>query len=101
MKILRILRKKWLCHRVYKYTLKYNDSLSKSDHYHGLSKSYNQAALDIESIYGARYHECLEYCKLCQEYKFKGDHYKHLADIYLSKKLDLEEELQYLNYRKV
>lgn len=97
MKILKILRKKWLRHRVYKYTLKYNDYLSKSDSNYELFKNYNVVVLYKKRNSDAN--DYLDYCKLCQEYKVKGDHYKHLADIYLSKKFDLEEELQYLNYR--
>ena len=90
MKILKNLRKKWLRHRVYKYTLKYNDSLSKSDYHYEISKSYNAAALNDKHLYGANDRDFLYNCKLCQEYKVKGDHYKNLADVYLSKKLDLE-----------
>lgn len=101
MKIFISIKKKWLQHRVYKYTLKYHDALSKSDSQFQLSNNYNSSAEyykkrdfsnDIKNYINA--------CKLCQKYKVKGEYYKHLADIYLDKKLDLEEELQCLRYPK-
>ena len=95
MKIFISIKKKWLQHRVYKYTLKYQDSLSKSDSLFQLSNSYDNVAHYCED-----YDYYLDNCELCQKYKFKSEHYKHLSEIYLSKKLDLEEELQYLTYRK-
>ena len=100
MKIFISIKKKWLQHRVYKYTLKYLDSLSKSDSKFKLSKSYSEAANNRKKLFDAYDEDVIYYCKLCQKYQFKSEHYKHLSEIYLSKKLDLEEELQYLTYRK-
>lgn len=91
MKILKKIKKKWLQHRVYKYTLKYNDSLSKQKSFDELSSNYNQVA----KAWGPNTENFIKNCKLCHKYKVKGDHYENLADIYLSKKLDLEKELQY------
>lgn len=100
MKIFISIKKKWLQHRVYKYTLKYQDSLSKSDSLFQLSNSYDNAAYCCKDAFGSNSHYYLDNCELCQKYKFKSEHYKHLSEIYLSKKLDLEEELQYLTYHK-
>lgn len=99
MKILKILRKKWLIHRVYKYTLKHNNSLSKADYYCDLAKCYSDAALNVKRIYGSYNKNYINYSKSCQKLDFKGNRSKNLADIYLSKKIDLEKELGY--YRKV
>ena len=99
MKILKILRKNWLIHRVYKYTLKYNNSLSKADYYCNLAKCYSDAALCEKRVYGSYSADYIKFSKSCQEFDFKGNRYKNLADIYLNKKIDLEEELGY--YRKV
>ena len=102
MKILKILRKKWLSHRVYKYTLKYDNSLSERDYYYELSKNYYRSALYIEKEFNIADSNQIEYFKLSQEYKLKGDQLKNLANIYLSKKLNLEEELQYYsNFQNV
>ena len=100
MKIFISIKQKWLQHRVYKYTLKYQDYLSKSDSKSELSKSYREAANDKKELFGASDNDFIYYCKLCQKYQVKSAHYEHLAEIYLSKKFDLEEELQYLTYRK-
>lgn len=89
MKILKILRKKWLTHRVYKYTLKYSDALSKSEYYNELSKRYSDAAL----MYSEHGSIVLSNYQHSQEYQLKSKHFKTLADIYLSKKNDLEKEL--------
>ena len=101
MKILKILRKKWSSHRVYKYTLKYSDALSKSKYHKELSEKYLELALQYE-------HEFFKGCKLslepyhnCQEHKAQSEHFKTLSEIYLSKKNYLEKELQSLIYNKV
>lgn len=91
MKILKILRKKWLTHRVYKYTLKYSDALSKSKYHKELSEKYLESALWYEYVYFKGCYHSLERYHNCQEHKVKSEHFKTLADIYLSKKNDLEK----------
>lgn len=100
MKFFISIKKKYLQHRVYKYTLKYHDALSKSNSELQLSNNYNEAARYCEKVYGAGSEFYIKKCQLCQEHKVDSEHYKHLADIYLDKKLDLEEELQFLCYPK-
>ena len=80
MKILKILRKKWLSHRVYKYTLKYSDALSKSKYHKELSENY----LESSSLLFKFSAHSLELYNNCQEHKVQSEHFKTLADIYLS-----------------
>lgn len=94
MNLLNIIRKKWLQRRVYKYSLKSQDALSKSEYFLKLSKDYETLALDLEEDFGIS--GCNEKMKhLCTslEYAIKSDHFKHLSDIYLDKKLNLETKL--------
>ena len=93
MKILKILRKKWLTHRVYKYTLEYSNALSKSEYYNELSKRYFKAALIRTRKLGDDDLYVLSNHKKSLEYQAQSNHFKILADMYLSKKNDLEKEL--------
>lgn len=87
MKILKILRKKWLKHRVYKYTLKYNNYSNKSQYYHDLSDIYcTQASKHFITNYS-------KYARLSNKFKFKGNKFSIIADTYLDKKQDLERNL--------
>ena len=79
----------WLQHRVYKYSLKAQDSLSKSEQYLQMSQSLKDPYSTIDNL------------KLVAKYAIKGEHYKHLADIYQDKKIDLEEKLCNFTYRRV
>lgn len=94
------IKKKWLQHRVYKYTLKYQDALSKSDSLFKMSENYNSIAEYYKNRYGVYRSEFLKNYEMATDYILKSSHQKNLSDIYLSKKLDLEEELQSLTYRK-
>ena len=100
MNIFRVIRKALLQHRVYKYTLKYEDFSSKSERFHHLAECYEDQASKIpEYVYTDQNRKALEESMVAATQNFiESDHYKHLADIYLSKKLDLEEILQC--YRK-
>lgn len=87
MKILKILRKKWLKHRVYKYTLKYNNYSNKSQYYHNLSDTYYTIASKCSIV------NCSKYARLSDKFKFKGNKFSIIADTYLDKKQDLERNL--------
>lgn len=102
MKIFISIKKKWLQHRVYKYTLKYQNALSKSEVLSKLSEYYNSAAQDSAKIHAKDYasKESIEFREASANYSLKSSYQKNLSDMYLNKKLDLEEELQYLTYRK-
>lgn len=91
MKIIKSIRKMWLQHRVYKYSLKAQDSLSKSEQYLKLSLSL----MDLHP------HPDIDDLKLIEKYTIKSGHYKRLADIYQDKKTDLEEKLCNFTYRRV
>ncbi len=98
MKIFKVIWKAWLQHRVYKYTLKHEDFSSKAERFRHLAEGYESIANDyVEKNYCSdNYERCTH---SATKYFNKGDHYEHLANMYLNKKLDLEEKLQY--YRKV
>ena len=81
----------WLQHRVYKYSLKAQDSLSKSEQYLQLSQYLKDPTKSPE----------IDELKLAAKYTIKGEHYKHIADIYQDKKIDLEEKLCNFTYRRV
>ncbi len=100
MKIFISIKKKWLQHRVYKYTLKYQDTLSKSDYFSKMSTTYNSAAEHADRTYGRDYNECRNLHKMAADYSLKSSYQKNLSEMYLNKKLDLEEELNSLSYRK-
>lgn len=100
MKIFIGIKKKWLQNRVYKYTLKYQDALSNSVSLSEMSKKYNLAAEYADKVYGCDYHKCLELHETAIDYISKSSYQKNLSDMYLNKKLDLENELQALTYRK-
>lgn len=94
------IKRKWLLFKVYKYTLKYKDALSKSDCYSKTATSFHSMVLHYERIehFNDKFHKAVQNYR---KYKMKSEHFKNTSDIYLSKKLDAEEELQYLNYKKV
>ena len=96
MKIFTSIKKKWLQHRVYKYTLKYDDSKSKSNYHFNLAHSYYEIALS-NSSFRPLFEENI---KNYHAETLKGEHYNNIASIYSDKKLDLEEELQFLKFPK-
>ncbi len=102
MKFFFKIKKKWLQHRVYKYTLKYEGSMSKSKYYADMSNRYNESAKDAASYYikGKGLPNYVKASRLSLKSKLRSDKYKSLANIYLDKKIDLEEELQNLRYPK-
>jgi len=102
MKLLNSIRKKWLQHRVYKYLLKSQDALSKSEQLLELSKNYEALALEVEREFGI-YHrnEKIKHLHVSSKYALKSEHYEHLADIYSRKRVDLDTQLCNLSYRKV
>ena len=65
-----------------------------------MSIQYNLSAERADLRYGSDYQKCLELHTTANDYILKSSYQKNLSEIYLSKKLDLEEELQYLTYRK-
>lgn len=93
MKILKILRKKWLSHRVYNYTLKYNNYSNKSQYYYDLSDHYYTQASFIDEILVS---DRLKYARLSDKFRFKGNKFSIIADAYLDKKQDLERNLHNL-----
>lgn len=99
MKIFISIKKKCLQHRVYKYTLKYQNALSKSEALSKISEDYYYAAKDYESTYGHS-EESLKFRRTSNNYILQSSYQKNLSDIYLNKKLDLEEKLSFLTYRK-
>ena len=92
MKILKILRKKWLSHRVYKYTLKYNNYSNKSQYYHDLSDIYYTQMQASKCFIS----EWSKYARLSNKFQFKGNKFSIIADAYLDKKQDLERNLHNL-----
>lgn len=101
MKIFIGIKKKWLQHRVYTYTLKYQDALSKSNYHSKMSEKYESIAEHYKRNHGTYHSEFLQNSEMAAEYSLKSSYQKNLSDMYLNKKLDLEERLQYLSYRKV
>lgn len=101
MKIFISIKKKWLQYRVYKYTLKYSNALSKSNYYLELSKNHNNQSASILrefGIYGRK--EALKEKNLSTKYMLESEKFSNRSNIYLDKKLDLEEQLSFLNYPK-
>lgn len=92
MKILKILRKKWLSHRVYNYTLKYNNYSNKSQYYNDLSDIYYTQAQASKCFIS----EWSEYARLSNKFQFKGNKFSIIADAYLDKKQVLERNLHNL-----
>ena len=52
MKIFISIKKKWLQHRVYKYTLKYEDAISKSNYHFNLANNCLVVAAYNKEVYG-------------------------------------------------
>lgn len=96
MKIFKVIWKAWLQHRVYKYTLKYEDFSSKSNRFRRLARNYQAQSDDAIDDVGE---DSKHYNLSATKYFNKSDHCAHLAKMYRNKKLDLEKELQC--YRKV
>ena len=94
MKIFISIKKKWLQHRVYKYTLKYEDAISKSNYHFNLANNCLIVAAYNKEVYGV--------CSLeaVKKEQFEGNYYEHLASRYLRKKVDLDKKLQSLNVPK-
>ena len=93
MKLFDSIRKKWLQHRIYKYSLKSQDALSKSKHFLNLSKRYEAIAQGKCKMFGSGDDSQKRDIKLSSKYAIKSDHYKHLSDFYLNKQLLLEKPL--------
>ena len=100
MKIFISIKKKWLQHRVYKYTLKYQNALSKSEYLSKLSDDYYSAAKYADKMFGMETNKSIELHKTSNHYSLESSYKKNLSDMYLNKKLDLEEELNFLTYQK-
>ena len=97
MKLFNSIRKKWLQHRISKYSLKSQDALSKSQYFLKLSKSHEALALNIERNFGIyRRDEKMEHLQTASKYAFKSEHFKHLSDFYLNKQMILEKQLRSL-----
>lgn len=93
MKLFNSIRKKWLQHRVYKYSLKSQDALSKSEHFLNLSKQYKSIAQGKCKMFSSSNELQERDLKLSSKYAIKSDHLKHLSDFYLNKQLLLEKQL--------
>ncbi len=100
MKILISIKKKWLNHRVYEYTLKSENALSKSEALSKMAETYNLAAEESDRKLHKYSNKSITLHKEATNYMLQSSYQKNLSDMYLNKKLDLEEELQNLTYRK-
>lgn len=100
MKIFISIKKKWLQHRVYKYTLKYQNALSKSESLSKLSDDYYSAAKYSDETFGTNASRSIDLHKTSNHYSLESSYQKNLSDMYLNKKLDLEEELHFSTYQK-
>lgn len=100
MKIFISIKKKWLQNKVYKYTLQYQDALAKSICYSKKSEDYESAAKHSDRRYGSCHPDSIELHEQAADYALKSSYQKNLSDIYLSKKLHLEEEISRLEKGK-
>ena len=95
MRIFNSIKKMWLQSRVYRCRLKKEDASSDSEQLLKLAKYHENQSLQHD--YGC----ADEHAKLATKYGRKGEHYKHVAAIYLEKETDLMEKLCKSNHRRV
>ena len=90
----------WLQHRVYKYTLKSNDYLSKSEAFEESIERYNFLFTKRYKYVGiCSDHE--KYISNIRKFTIKSKKFYNRSKIFLDKKIDAEIALSNMQYRKV
>jgi len=100
MKFFVNIKKKKLKRKLHEYTLQSQDALAKSESLSILAERYSSLAtayLKDPNYYIALRLDIETYLNKAEECKSKSDHYKHLSDMYLNMKADVEKELSELN----